>query len=530
MSARRVSRPQDIALPPEFGERVAAEFGEAEAAALLAALERPPVTGLRARSDLGPVSELLQRLGWEGEPLPWSAEGALLPDRERDAGRHPATVHPWQDAGAYYLQDPSAMGVVPVLDPRPGMRVLDLAAAPGGKSTYIADRLAGSGLLWAHDLDAGRVDALIGNLERWGVSNAVVSQGPVERLAPLAGTFDAVLLDAPCSGEGLFRKSAEARRLWSPQRVAEFAAVQVELLDFATSLLRPGGVLVYSTCTFSRAENEEQVAALLARHSELEPSPFSAAGASGYLSVTGSTTPGRGSEPAPGGPAAPADLVGASARWWPHRHAGEGHFVARLRRKEDAPPSRMRHQALAGGQPGGASDPAAAGRDHGARPRQLARRGRDRRADPWNTVTKAEREALSQFVDDLSAGQAELEDDGLELRSSRGQLWLAPRGVDLKGITPRRVGTPLGEVRKGRFEPHHALSRLRRLGAAARSLDLALDDPRLAAYLRGESLSADVDDGWLIVAAAGLPLGWAKAKRGELNNRLPKGLRHAHHD
>lgn len=485
-------------MPAGFSERLAAELGAAEAAAVVAALELPPRDGLRVRRKDGPVLSLLERLGWEGEPLPWSPEGALLTGAPGGEQRHPATLHPWQDAGAYYLQDPSAMGVVPVLDPRPGDRILDLAAAPGGKSTYIADRLAGSGLLWSHDLDAGRVDSLVGNLERWGVDNAVVSHGPVERLQPLAGTFDAVLLDAPCSGEGLFRKSASARRLWSPQRVEEFARLQAGLLDAASTLLRPGGVLVYATCTFSVAENEGQVAALLGRRDDLFPEPIDVAGASSGLSVAG----------------APARLAEACARWWPHLHPGDGHFVARLRRDVDAVPRSPQPSDVL------------------TRARSAKRRhttGRKGRASPvvlGAPASRVEREALAGFTSDL-LGAPWPEEADRELVSHNDQLWSVPRTAELRGVTPRRVGLPLGTVRKGRFEPHHAFSRrLPGDGATARRLDLGLDDPRLAAYLRGETLAAEVADGWLVVRAAGLPLGWAKAKRGELNNRYPRGLRH----
>lgn len=486
-----------VAVPDSFAARLRAEIGAAEAAALLDSLHEPPSSGLRAHRDAAPVSALLKRLGWRGETLPWAPEGARLSATAplagaRGAGRHPATLHPWQDAGAYYLQDPSAMGVVPVLDPRPGARVLDLAAAPGGKSTFIADRLAGAGLLWAHDLDARRVDDLVGNLERWGAANAVVSHGPVERLAPLAGTFDAVLLDAPCSAEGLFRRSAAARRSWSLARVAEFARLQGRLLDVAADLLRPGGVLVYSTCTFSLAENEEQVAALLARRGDLCPEPFDLPGPDRGLSV----------------PGAPEGLEAASARWWPQRHAGEGHFVAKLRRDAGASSRAPRLPAS-------------------SRRRRAARATAGDLASP----SSDERAALSSFLEDLTGGQTQVEDESLELRGRAGRLWLVPRDVALHGVQPRRVGVPLGEVRKGRFEPHHAFSRLP-LGrsSSARRLDLALDDPRLVAYLRGETLSAAVEDGWLLVCAGGLALGWAKAKRREINNHYPKGLRRARGD
>lgn len=470
---------------------------------MAAALAEPASTGLRVRAKDGPLESLLARRGWTGQPLPWAPEGALLPaapdlgEGRHPEGRHPATLHPWQDAGAYYLQDPAAMGVAPLLGVEPGERVLDLAAAPGGKSTYLADRLGRSGLLWCHDIDSRRAGALVGNLERWGAPNVVVSQGPVALLAPLAGSFDKVLLDAPCSGEGLFRKSSDARRLWSPRRVAEFAALQAELLDAAVALLRPGGLLVYSTCTFNDLENERQVAGLLNRRQELRPSAVAPAGAAPGLALTGL------------GDRLNDGLSAACARWWPHHQVGDGHFAARLQLQGDA----------------------------GAGVSSTQRRGGKFGEEP----TRTELAALAAFGEQtlgLSSPLTAAALSGMDgaIRSHQEQLWLVPAALLETGslsaalsslrAVPRRVGLPLGVARNGRFRPHHALSRvLPADGVAARRLELSEDDPRLAAYLRGESISAAVDDGWLLVRTEGLPLGWAKASRGELNNHFPRGLR-----
>lgn len=466
-----------------------ADLGPDHGARLLAALGEPPSTGLRVNSRFGSVTDLLPALGWQASSVPWSPEGVLLhhdeaPDvtpgvedgataDDEPASRHPAGRHPLHDAGAYYLQDPSAMGVVPVLDPQPGERILDMAAAPGGKSTYIADRLAGSGLLWSHDVDAARAGALVGNLERWGARDVVVSHGPTSRLEPLHGTFDRVLLDAPCSGEGMFRKSRAARDMWSLCRVAEFAEMQSRLLDEAADLLAPGGVLVYSTCTFGALENESAVGALLERRSDLTPYPFEVAGASGGL------------EPH----ASDAGLVGACARWWPHLQPGEGHFVARLLKAPDAPHPRRR-------------EPSAT--VHGSEP------------------SSAESDAYAAFCEDT-----------LGSHPPRGRLarfgeWLhlVPDAWLPAGIAPRRVGAPIGRVSGARFTPHHALSRLLPFhGGHAATVDLSLDDPRVEAYRAGAVIEAAVPDGWLLVRVDGYPLGWVKAKSGVLNNHYPKGLR-----
>lgn len=464
-------------LPSAFVERVLADLGPSDGEALLASLQGPPRLGLRINSRMGGVLDVVQRRGWRALTLPWTAEGVVL----EPAWEHLATSHPWHDAGAYYLQDPAAMGVVPILDPLPGERVLDLAAAPGGKSTYIADRLAGTGLLWSHDVDKARVGALVGNLERWGAANTVVSHGPVDRLAALHGTFDRVLLDAPCSGEGMFRKSRAAVDLWSPGRVAWFVATQARLLDAAVEFLRPGGVLVYSTCTFGADENEGAVAGLLARREDVAAEDFRVMGASGGLLGT----------------EASAALDGAVARWWPHRQAGEGHFVARLRKADDSTGARVPRRQ---------------------RPDPL----------PGAAPTAGELAVLTDFYSE-TLGAAPLPPGAVR----RFGDWLhalpgvdLPEGVGVAGLQPRRIGTPLGRLTGTRFEPHHALSRrLEGHGDLGAHVDLDAADPRVAAYLRGETITAAAGDGWVVVRVAGLPLGWAKAKHGELNNHYPKGLR-----
>lgn len=479
--------PADIPVPTALEGRLRRDLGDHDAEALLEALSDPPLTGLRVRMRDGPVQELTQRLGWSSKPVPWSQEGVVL-EAPADGLRHPATRHPWQEAGVYYLQDPSAMGVVPVLDPQPGERVLDLAAAPGGKSSYIADRMAAQGqrtqgLLWSHDADARRVDALVSNLERWGAIDTVVSQGPVALLAPLRGTFDRVLLDAPCSGEGMFRKSAAARALWSAERVAGFASLQDRLLDQALDLLRPGGVLVYATCTFAGDEDEGAIARLLARRGDVAPEAIDVRGASPALLPAG----------------APAELAAACARWWPHRQLGEGHFVARLRRLEASVAEEAQEDGLW----------------------SATRRGG---TGAWGEpLAPADLASYRAFAEAVLGGTPEL---GGRLRRQGEWLSAIPEALPDTGLRLRRSGVQLGRLGKGRFEPHHALSRLLPAsGGGAARLDLGLDDERLAAYLRGEAISAKVEDGWLLLRAEGKPIGWAKAKGGELNNHYPKGLR-----
>lgn len=250
------------------------------------------------------------------DPIPW-ARGAYYIDPDSLAGAHPLHA-----AGAYYLQEPSAMAAVAALDVRPGQRVLDLCAAPGGKSTQIGGLLAGRGLLATNEIVPSRARILSQNVERLGIRNAVVTNETPDRLAARWGVaFDRVLVDAPCSGEGMFRREASARAEWTPQSPQGCAVRQMQILQSAADMLRPGGLLVYSTCTFNTIENEGVVEAFLQTHPEFAAEDFTLEG------------------------------IGASQngclRLWPHKLRGEGHFVARLRRAgEDGSPSAQEAQSV----------------------------------------------------------------------------------------------------------------------------------------------------------------------------------------
>jgi NOL1/NOP2/sun family putative RNA methylase len=477
-----VTRPP---LPAAFVERIRRQLGDDEAAALVGALAAPPDQGLRANPRHGEAQQLARRRSWPAAPVPWCPEGVVLVPIAGE--RHPAGRHAWHEGGAYYLQDPAAMGVVPLLDPRPGERVLDLAAAPGGKATHIAGRLGDDGLLWAHDASPARADALVSNLERWGTSVAVVSQGDAAALGPLIGRFDRVLLDAPCSGEGMFRKSDAARERWSPQHVEACARVQLGLLDLATDLVRPGGVVVYATCTFAPEEDEAVIEALLRRRPDLELEDLAA------LALRP--------------PAPPAETLAAvaraGARWWPHRAPGDGHFAARLRRGD-------------------------AGRTvGGARPAPRRRDAAGARAP--RAASALERGAWAAFAADVLGGDPL---PGHDLGAfDDGRLVARPPALAEFVAPLRTAGVVLGHLVVGRggrsrFEPHHALSRvLPAGGAAAAGVDLGADEAGVHAYLRGEPLVAPGVEGWGLVRAEGVALGWVKGSRGELNNRYPRGLR-----
>ena len=289
-------------LPEAFLTRMQQQLGE-EYPAFLESLERPRAVALRFDPRKGAVPTL----PFVKEPVPWEPMGYYYDPQARPG------LHPYHEAGVYYLQEASAMSAVALLDPQPGETVCDLCAAPGGKSTQIAGRMAGQGFLLCNEYSPTRAKILSRNIERMGVANAIVTNEKTGNLAKrLPGFFDRVLVDAPCSGEGMFRKEEAAITDWSQETIEMCAARQAEILDNAAVLLKPGGRLVYSTCTFAPEEDELAVAAFLDRHPEFVPEEVNAPW----------FTPG------PQG----------SYRMWPHRLLGEGHFGAVLRKLEGEEP------------------------------------------------------------------------------------------------------------------------------------------------------------------------------------------------
>ena len=285
-------------LPEAFLQRMEAQLGP-EYPAFLESLERPRAVALR----FNPLKGERPVLPFVGAPVPWEPEGFYYDPQTRPG------LHVYHEAGVYYLQEASAMAPVALLDPKPGERVCDLCAAPGGKTTQIAGRMLGQGFLVCNEINPKRAKILSRNIERMGVANALVTNEHPETLASrFPGFFDRVLVDAPCSGEGMFRKEEAAVTDWSQETVQMCARRQREILDSAARLVRPGGRLVYSTCTFAPEEDEETVAAFLEAHPEFAPEPVEAPW----------FVPGE----------------NASYRMWPHKLLGEGHFAAVLRKTQ----------------------------------------------------------------------------------------------------------------------------------------------------------------------------------------------------
>lgn len=292
-----------LPLPQAFVDSIRQLLGE-QTEAFLSSLNLSPTRALRYANRRKHGSYL-----WNEGPIPW-AQQAYYFDEATQPGAHP--LH-W--AGAYYIQDASAMAPVIALAPKPFETVLDLCAAPGGKATQIADLMQGRGLLIANDAITARAQVLSRNIERMGIRHAVVLSERAENLAArFPQFFDKILVDAPCSGEGMFRKDVDALRQWQPDLPIKLAQLQRQLLRHAARMLRPGGRLVYSTCTFNRVENEEVIVGFLTEHPDFSLQAFSLPGL----------------PPASNG----------TLRIWPHQVQGEGHFVALLQRSGNGEPTK----------------------------------------------------------------------------------------------------------------------------------------------------------------------------------------------
>ncbi|MDO4828700.1 MAG: RsmF rRNA methyltransferase first C-terminal domain-containing protein, partial [Clostridia bacterium] len=494
--------------------------------AFLRALALPPRRALRLNPQRNGAEQAAAPFLPDGAPrVPWEVLGRYL---AADAKPGAGIAHA---AGAFYLQDASAMAPVAVLDPQPGERVLDLCAAPGGKSGQIAARLNGRGFLLSNEIEFSRARILLGNLERLGVTNAFVTSAPAEALArALPAFFDRVLVDAPCSGEGMFRRDPEAASQWNPGAPAGCAARQTAILNDAARMVRPGGRLVYSTCTFNRLENEGTVREFLRTHPDFEPDAFELPG------------------------------VGASRdgclRLWPHRIEGEGHFLARFTRKGEETcarnvslpearaseesgriefetfPVRALPEARASAESGRVESEtfsvrASKGSGRFESPNAKPRTDNSRRASAPKSRAAASRaprgkEAskpdLSEFVHALPEGEIVVDGDEVRLVSA-----LAPDPAKLTGVRVLRAGLPLATLGRSHIEPAHALAMALDPETARQTIDLT--DEQAASYLSGEAFPVDAPSGWTLAAWRGLPLGWCKITGGTLKNHLPKGLR-----
>lgn len=533
-----------LPLPEAFTDRMQELLKEEEYAAFLSSFRQKRLYSLRLnplKTERGKALAMLQKAAagqdvksadGELKQVPWEPDGFYY-SRDFRPGRLP-----WHEAGMYYIQEASAMVPAVLCGAKPGERVLDLCAAPGGKSTKLAACLRGEGILVANEIHPERARVLSSNLERMGIRNALVTNEPPHRLAsrfPLF--FDRIVVDAPCSGEGMFRKEEEALTHWSPENVRMCAERQSEIMEEAASMLRPGGRLVYSTCTFSPEENEGTIVRFLKAHPEFSVVPI--AGLPSIQPDKWGFAAGR-PEWVPG-EEDPDQSVRETVRLWPHLLEGEGHFAAVLTKKgRDSISNECTAEQLLQIHDSGFL------RENGS-PAVVGPQGRDeKRSDKKEVSAKKKHrgrkggkrdpkkeEALRLWYDFCrenlncsDAGQS-----GEEYFLLFGDtLYMLPVPVDslsLEGLRILRPGLQLGEITKGRFTPSHALGMALTENEVLRTMHLQGDRPEAYAWLRGEavSLPEGISKGWCLVCIDGCAVGWGKAAGSMLKNHYPRGLR-----
>ena len=430
--------------------------------------------GLRVNTLKLSPGELAELVPWNLEPVPWADNGFYY-DGTLDGEVLRPSKHPAYYAGLYYLQEPSAMTPAAMLPVVPGDRVLDLCAAPGGKSTELASKLKGRGMLVSNDISYSRARALLKNLELAGAANICVTSEAPEKLAGVwPEFFDKILVDAPCSGEGMFRRDEDMVKDWNEKGPEYYVPIQRQILSQAAAMLRPGGYMLYSTCTFSVEEDEENVAYVLEEFPQMQLCCLDldkVPGACGGFGLSG------------------------CMRLFPHRLKGEGHFLALMRKK--------------GGDDGGKEilppmDPGTAGK----------------------RVRAVEKEKeLDAFL-----RQSGAEWDYERIVIHQDNAYYLPEGLAWNlPLRFLRTGLFLGELKKGRFEPSQALAMSMKAGQFPNTVSFPGGDSRVLRYLKGETISLEGDEGpvkgWCLAAIEGFPLGWAKGTGMSLKNKYYPGWR-----
>lgn len=516
-----------IKLPEAFLARMR-ELLQDEFPQFLASYEQERYFGLRINTTKRSAEAFRTASSMKLRPIPWCKEGFYYSEDERP-GKQPA-----YHAGLYYIQEPSAMLPVELLDVRPHDKVLDLCAAPGGKSTQIAAKLNGTGLLVTNDNHAERVKPLVKNMELFGVRNAIVLNELPERLAARwPGFFDKILVDAPCSGEGMFRKEEDMIRQWERHSVERCLSMQRQIMGEVAKLVRPGGRIVYSTCTFSPEENEGVIAEFLALHPDfrLIPVPLSHGFAPGRPDWAAQVRPDLLDAAKP--------LAGA-VRLWPHRIEGEGHFAAVLERSAEAD-SGEAHAWLASSQPVMKSGSSEGRGKEQPRKALRAKTKQERDRNPGGERTKDR--SLSSGIELWHEFQRQYGIRGFDeaIPTLYGEtLYLTPPNAPpLDGLKVARPGLHAGAVKRGRFEPAHALALALRPDELNRRIRLPADSEAVIRYLKGETLPADIAPheidavskeketakGYILVCMDDAPLGWAKLADGWLKNEYPPAWR-----
>ena len=467
-------------LPQSFLDSMKEILGE-DYEAFLAGFDGQRQYGLRVNTLKMNLEEFERIAPFHLKKVPWISNGYFY-----EAEDVPAK-HPFYSAGLYYLQEPSAMTPASRLKVQPGERVLDLCAAPGGKATELGAALQGEGLLVANDINTARARALLRNLELFGISNSFVTNEPPHVLAErFPEFFHKIMVDAPCSGEGMFRKNPAVVDSWQEKGLEYFSKLQREIIVQAADMLLPGGMMFYSTCTFSPLENEKTITHLLKERSDMEVIPME-----DYEGFAEGLTSYRG------------EVFDESCRLcrriWPHKMSGEGHFMALLHKKNGV--------------------------------QQQVQQTVSQSSIWWEKCKGLNKEQKAAAEDFFSHVNIAYDEKRIDVRGDNLYYLPAPK-YDGRGLHFLRNGLFMGEFKKKRFEPSQPFALALHAQDFDQVLDFPADDERLSRYLRGETL--DVSDllagekkrkGWQLVMVAGHPLGFGKLVNNNLKNKYPAGWR-----
>lgn len=455
-----------MTLPKPFITKMALLL-QSESESFFKALKEPKVSGLRIHPLKISKESFINNSPFDLSPILFYEHGFYYNAKKDEPGKHP-----YHHAGVYYIQEPSAMVPVKILQPQPGQLVLDLCAAPGGKSTQLALMMKNEGLLVSNEIHPKRAKILAENIERLGVRNCVVTNETPERLADhFPQFFDKILVDAPCSGEGMFRKDEEAIKYWSEEHVLRCARTQKEILKSAYKMLRPGGELVYSTCTFSPEENEQVIEWFVENfpNMSLMEVPKDAGMEDGRVDWTLNQR----------------KEMKKCIRLWPHKIKGEGHFVAKLKKEndEEIKISNIKYEKNI------------------VKQRDLT----DFLSFEKQVLTKPLRGTFS---------------------IQKQQLFLLPEhSPDFGSLKVIRKGLHLGQFKKNRFEPSHHLALSLSASDVKHVYEMSSTEQEWKKYIRGETMATGKDRGWVLLTVDQFPIGWGKETKGILKNFYPKGLR-----
>ncbi len=465
-----------MVLPQKFCDEMKRILGD-EYEEYLASMEERRKFGLRVNTSKISVEDFLKLSPFELTPIPYVENGFYYQEDCQPA------KHPYYFAGLYYLQDPSAMTPASRLPIEEGDVVLDLCAAPGGKATELAARLNGTGLLIANDISSKRAKALLKNIELFGVPNSfIVTEYPAKLREYFTGFFDKILIDAPCSGEGMFRKEPSMIKAWEQNGPEFYRGLQEDILQQALPMLKEGGMLLYSTCTFSPLEDEGSVEYLLSLDESLHLVEME--GYHGFVKGKPELIQSENKD------------LEKCVRIFPHKLDGEGHFLALLQKGESGENDQRRTPLY-----------------------KEKRKG----------LQGEEKELFDEF-----ASRCTRTFEASRLESKNGMLYYMPEQLPkMRGLRFLRSGLFLGEVKKKRFEPSQSLAMALRGDEFTQVLNLSSDDQRVFRYLKGETLTLEEKDvatmtgkgGWCLVCVDGFPLGWGKQTGMTLKNKYHSGWR-----